>query len=159
MGKRVDKLVTRLRKGARKTAEALSSLSDDQWRQVLYENPHMWTVRDMLAHLLSVEEGLLRGGQSIAVGGSGAPEGFDYHAYNASEQTRLADRPPDQLLADLEAVRQVTIAWTAELDEADLDRMGHHPALGEITLEEFINAIHGPQLMHLHDLRELLQQS
>lgn len=164
MGERVDKLVGRLSKGARKTAETLGSLSDDQWKVVLYEGPPTWTVRDLLAHFLSAEEGLLRIAQDIAAGGPGALEGFDYDQFNASEQSRLAGLPPDKLLADLASAREATIAWVVGLDEADpstgsghgLDRLGRHPALGEITLEIFINAIYGHQLMHMRDLQRLL---
>ena len=164
MGERVDKLVGRLSKGARKTAETLGSLSDDQWEVVLYEGPPTWTVRDLLAHFLSAEEGLLRIAQDIAAGGPGALEGFDYDQFNASEQSRLAGLPPDKLLVDLASAREATIAWVVGLDEADpstgsghgLDRLGRHPALGEITLEIFINAIYGHQLMHMRDLQRLL---
>jgi len=157
MGKRAEELTARLRKGDRKTAEILGSLSDGQWKMVLYEGPPAWTVRDMLAHFLSAEEGLLRIAQDIAAGGPGAPEGFDYDAYNASEQERLAGIPPRQLLGDLAAARGATVQWVARLDEADLDRVGRHPALGEVTLETLINAIYGHQLMHMRDLQALLR--
>lgn len=155
MGERVDKLVARLRKGGHKTAEVLGSLNGDQWEMVLYEGLPIWTVRDLLAHFLWTEEGLLRVAQDIAAGDPGVPEGFDYDGYNASEQARLAGIPPHKLLADLETARQTTIAWVAELDDADLDRMGHHPALGEITLETFLTAIYGHQLLHMRDLQAL----
>lgn len=157
MSKHVGELIARLRKGDRKMAELLGSLGDDQWKMVLYEGSPTWTVRDMLAHFLSAEEGLLRMAQDIATGGPGAPKGFDYDAYNASEQERLAGIPPRQLLADLAAAREATIRWVAGLDEADLDRVGHHPALGEVTLETLINAIYGHQLMHIRDLQVLLR--
>jgi hypothetical protein len=153
VGKRADELVARLRKGGRKTAEILGGLSDDQWQAVLYEGPPTWTVRDLLAHFLSAEEGLLRVAQDIAAGGPGAPEGFDYDGYNASEQARLAGLSPHALLADLAEVRQTAIEWVAELDETALDRTGHHPALGEVTLETVISAIYGHQLMHMRELQ------
>jgi hypothetical protein len=157
MSKRADRLITRLSKGGRKTAEAFGNLSDEQWQTLLYEEPSIWTARDLLAHFLSAEEGLLRMAQDIAAGGEGAPKGFDYDEYNASEQTRLAGTEPDKLLADLAAARQATVAWVMELDEDALDRKGHHPALGEITLEDMINAMYGHQLMHMRDLRPLLR--
>ena len=157
MGERVDGLLARLRKGDRKTAEFLGGLGDGRWKMVLYEGPPAWTVRDMLAHFLSAEEGLLRIAQDIAAGGPGAPKGFDYDAYNASEQERLAGIPPGRLLADLAAARETTVQWVAGLDEADLDHVGHHPALGEVTLETLINAIYGHQLMHMRDLQALLR--
>jgi hypothetical protein len=157
MSQRIATLAARLRKGGRRTEEILSSLTGEQWQMMLYEDPHPWTVRDVVAHLFSAEEALLQGARNIAAGRAGAPEGFDYHAYNASEHTRLADVPPDKLLADLKAARQSTIAWVETLDEAKLDNQGHHPALGEITLEDFVNAMHGHQLMHMRDLRALLR--
>ena len=155
MSERVNELVSRLRKGATKTMEILSSLTDDQRKTVLYEEPYPWTVRDLSAHFLSSEVGLLRIMQDIAANGPGAPEGFNYNEFNAQEQARLAGLPPRQLLADLATAREATIAWVAGLSDADLDRVGHHPALGQINLETFITAIYGHQLMHMRDLLRL----
>ena len=155
MSERVNELVSRLRKGATKTVEILSSLTDDQWKTVLYQEPYPWTVRDLSAHFLSSEVGLLRIMQDIAANGPGAPEGFNYNEFNAQEQTRLAGLPPRQLLADLATAREATIAWVAGLSDADLDRVGHHPALGQINLETFVNAVYGHQLMHMRDLLRL----
>ena len=158
MGKRVDKLAKRLRGGADSTMELLAGLGDAQWQGVLYEEPHPWTVRDMLAHLLSTEEGLARIARDVAAGGPGAPEGFeDYDHYNAEEQKRLAGTPVERLLSELAATREATIEWVATLDDADLDREGRHPALGLVPLDTLINVIHGHQLMHLRDLKALLR--
>jgi hypothetical protein len=79
------------------------------------------------------------------------------HDYNAQEHARLADAPLEELLANLVDARASTIAWVSELDETILDRMGQHPALGEITLETLINVFHGHQLMHMRDLKALLR--
>jgi hypothetical protein len=158
MGQRIDDLVARLRKGAGKTAGILSSLRDDQWQMALYSEPHLWTARDLAAHLLSAEEGMLRIMQDIMAGGPGAPEGFDYDEYNATEQVRLAALPTHQLLSNLATAREVTLAWLAGLDDADLDRLGRHPALGVINLATFVLAIYGHQLMHMRDLQRLLAQ-
>ena len=157
MSERVDGLITRLSKGGRKTAEAFGNLSDEQCQMVLYREPLVWTARDVLAHLISAEEGLMHIARDIAGGGPGAPEGFDYHAYNASEQVRLKEIPLEQLRANLSATREASIEWMSSLDEVVLDRRGYHPALGEVTLEELINAFHGHHLMHMRDLRALLR--
>jgi hypothetical protein len=160
VGKRVDKLAKRLRSGADGTMELLKGLDDTQWQEVLYEEPHPWTVRDMLAHLLSTEEGLARLARDVAAGGSGAPAGFeDYDHYNAKEQERLAGIPVERLLSDLAAAREATIGWVATLDDADLDREGRHPALGLVPLDTLINVIHGHQLIHVRDLKALLRSS
>jgi uncharacterized damage-inducible protein DinB len=152
MNERVEGLVARLRKGIEKTAAIFGALGPTQWEVVVYPGPPAWTVRDLLAHFLSAEEGLLGLVQEIAAGGRGAPPDFDYNAYNAQEQERLAGIPPQQLLADLQAARERTIAWVEGLSEAELERRGFHPALGEVTVEEFITAIYGHQLMHMREL-------
>jgi hypothetical protein len=156
VGKRVDDLVARLTKGAGKTAQILGGLRDDQWQMALYTEPLAWTVRDLAAHFLSAEVALLRVMQDVASGGPGAPEDFNYDDFNSDEQTRLAGLPLRRLLADLVEARAATIAWASNLNDSDLDRCGRHPALGDITLESFINAIYGHQLMHMRDLQRLL---
>ena len=156
MSERVDKLLARLRKGGDKTLGIFGSLSLAQWDMILYEEPYPWTMRDLLVHFVSAEDALLRAAQDIAAGGPGAPEGFDYDAFNAAEQKRLAEIAPEQLLADMKAARQQTIEWLTGLQEADLDRVGRHPALGEITLEDFVNVIYGHQLMHMREFTPTL---
>jgi hypothetical protein len=156
VSERIEELLARLRKGIAKSKEIFESLDQRDWEVVLYEDPYPWTIRDLLAHFLSAEEGLLRLARDVAAGGDGAPEGFDYQAFNASEQKRLARVPRQQLLIDLIAARQRTVTWTEELEKATLDRAGRHPALGEITVETFINAIYGHQLMHMRDLKRVL---
>jgi hypothetical protein len=157
VGTRVENLVKRLRRGADKSLKILRGLHSTQWQMTLYEEPYPWTVRDMLAHLLWSEEGLRRIAQNIAAGGPGAPESLDYDAYNAEAHARSASMPPEKLLASLKDAREATIAWVQALDEAVLDLEGHHPALGEITLETLINAVHGHQMTHLRDLQALLR--
>lgn len=156
MGKRMDDLVARLNKGGRKAGEFLGGLTDEQWNTPLYESPHRWTVRNLLAHFLSSEVGLLRLAQDVASGGPGAPAGFDYDEFNAQEQARLAGLPPATLLSELSAARAATVAWLSGLDDADLDRVGRHPALGTINLETFITVMYGHQLMHIRDVQRLL---
>jgi hypothetical protein len=154
-GLRVNELVAKLEKGHRKTNEILSTLTTGQWQQVVYAEPYPWTVRDLLAHFVSAEELLLRLAQAVAAGDPGAPEGYDYDAINAQEQKRLAGRSVQDLLADLDIERRATIEWVGTLEEETLDRVGRHPALGEIPLEMMIAGIYGHQLFHMRDLQKL----
>ena len=148
-----------MRKGADRAKQALLSLTDEDWGQVLYAGPPAWAVRDLVAHLLSAEDGLRRVGQDVAAGGPGAPPGLEYDAMNAAEQGRLAGIPGPRLVSELIASREATIAWVGTLSEDDLDRIGRHPALGEITLETHIQAIYGHGLMHLRDLRRATRRT
>lgn len=155
---RIGALVARLEKGVQKTQEILGELTPEQWQTVVYTEPYPWTVRDLLAHFLSAEEGLRRMAQEVASGNPGVPEGFDLESFNAEEQKRLAGYSPQALLAALVTARQVTVDWTHSLEENVLDRVGWHPALGEISLEAMITAIYGHQLLHMRDVQRLWKE-
>jgi len=155
-GPRVQALIDKLEKGKQKTVQIFAGLPAEVWHKVVYDEPYPWTVRDLLAHFVSSEGWLLDLAQDVAVGGPGAPEGIDYDAVNAQDQKRLADQSAQQLLAALDAARQATLDWAQTLGEDDLDRVGRHPALGEISLETMITAIYGHQLLHMRDLQRVL---
>ena len=153
---RLEALIARLERGGRKTQEVFGVLAPEAWGAAVYREPQVWDARDLLAHLLSAEQGLLRVAQDVAAGGAGAPEGMDHNAYNAEEQVRLSGLAPQQLLSALAAGRQATLAWVHTLDDAQLDRVGRHPGLGQVTLEAIILKMHGHQLLHLRDTQRSL---
>jgi len=130
----------------------LRALTPEQWQQVVYPEP-VWRVRDLLAHFVSAEESLLTLVQEVAAGGTGLPDSFDLDAFNQEAVSRLAGQSPQDLLLALDKARQRTIDWVRTLDESQLDRLGRHPALGEVTLETMIKAIYGHQLFHMRDWR------
>jgi uncharacterized damage-inducible protein DinB len=155
-GPRVEALIARLAKGRRKTREILGRLSEREWQALVYAEPTPWTVRDLLAHFYSTEEALLRLCQDTAAGRDSVPEDFDFDTFNMHEQSRLADRSAQDLLAALETARQRTLDWLATLQDDDLDRISRHPVLGAVTLEAMVTAIYGHQLMHMRDLQTML---
>jgi hypothetical protein len=157
-GPRVEALLAKLEKGGQKTQIFLSGLTPELWTKVLYEDPAPWTIRDLACHFLSAEDGLLRIAADTAAGGEGAPEGFDFDRFNAEEQCRLADLTPAQVQANLAEARRRTLEWAATLEEDVLDRVGRHPALGQVPVETMILAIYGHQLMHMRDLQAALRQ-
>jgi len=153
---RLQGLLTKLERGQRKTGEMLRKLSPAQWDRVVYDEPSPWTPRNLVAHFLSSERELLRLCRDVATGGPGAPEGFDYNGFNTEQQTHYQYVLPEQLLEQLEAARGQTLSWLRTLQEGQLDRVGQHPALGQVSLETMILAINGHQLMHMRDLQSKL---
>ena len=153
---RLQELLTKLERGQRKTSEMMRKLTPGEWNQVVYDEPSPWSPRNLLAHFLSSERELLRLCQDVAGDGPGAPEGFDYNSFNAEEQTHHQYLLPEQLLEQLEAARAQTLGWLRTVEESQLDRIGRHPALGEVSLETMILAIYGHVLMHMRDLQSKL---
>ena len=148
---RADALAARLEKGRQKTLEIFNGLTPEQWQQPLYESP-TWQVRNLLAHFVSAERQLLTLARDVAAGGPGAPPDLDIDRFNAGEQHRLEGQSVSSLLALLEQERYQTIEWVRTLGDDQLDQVGRHPVLGQVSVEVMIGAIYGHQLLHMREL-------
>ncbi|MEW6094171.1 MAG: DinB family protein [Chloroflexota bacterium] len=151
---RVVELIAKLEKGRQKTFEFFSALTPEQWEKTLYQEP-AWQVRHLLAHFVSAERQLLALAENVADGGPGAAPDLDINRFNAEEQNRLEGQSPNILLDSLDQARRQTIEWIGTLDEGQLDKVGRHPALGEVSVETMIISIYGHQLIHMRDLIQL----
>ena len=96
-----------------------------------------WRPRDVVGHLITGEltDWLARTQRILEHGTSLAFDRFD--------RTAMLDRdagiPLDQLIAQFGALRADNLRKLEELaSEADLDRRGLHPSLGEVTLRELL---------------------
>jgi len=97
-----------------------------------------WRPRDVVGHLISAElaDWYPRVERIIADGTTKPFDTFDRFAH----VERDVDVPLDRLLDRFAELRSLSLEHLEELviDEADLDRRGIHPALGEVTLRELI---------------------
>ena len=97
-----------------------------------------WRPRDVVGHLISAEidDWIPRAERILDVGTSKPFDAFDRFAHVAGD----VDVPLDRLVERFAELRAQTLARLDQLvtDEADLDRRGRHPALGEVTLRELL---------------------
>ena len=97
-----------------------------------------WRPRDVVGHLISAElETWIPRAERIVQDGTSKPfDAFDRFAH----VERDVDVPLDRLVERFADLRAQTLARLDELvtDEADLDRHGLHPAIGEVTLRELL---------------------
>ena len=97
-----------------------------------------WRPRDVVGHLISAEidDWIPRAERILADGTSKPFDGFDRFAH----VERDVDIPLDGLLERFAELRTRALSRLEQLvtDEADLDRRGLHPALGEVTLRELL---------------------
>jgi uncharacterized damage-inducible protein DinB len=149
-------LAERLKTEGEKTAAFFASLTADQWKAEVYTEGATWTVRNVLAHYLTAERGFVKIFASIREGGPGAAEDFDIDRYNASQQRKTQELDPAELLEQFIAVRAEMTAWVAGLSEADLEKPGRHPFLGQTTLGEMIKMVYRHNQIHFRDLRKVL---
>jgi hypothetical protein len=96
-----------------------------------------WRPRDVVGHLITGEQTdwVTRTRRILEKGTSVPFDRFDRFAM----LERDADVPLDDLVEQFAALRGANLAALADLvTEADLDRRGLHPTLGEVTLRELL---------------------
>jgi hypothetical protein len=150
-------LADRLKKEGEKMVANFSSLADAQWGIEVYTEDDTWTIRNVLAHFVTSERGLLRLFESIREGGSGASDDFSIDRYNARQQEKTKDLTPKELLEQFIEVRKDTIKWVSRLSDEDLGKEGRHPFLGQVQLVEMIKMIYVHNQIHFRDFRKLVE--
>ena len=96
-----------------------------------------WRPRDVLGHLISgeLEDWIPRTQRILADGTGRAFDPFDRFAHEGRDDSMTLDGLIDQF-AMLRAANLARL--DALVTQADLDRRGLHPALGEVTLRELL---------------------
>jgi hypothetical protein len=110
-----------------------------------------WTARDVVGHLISAEiaNWIPRVTMVVEKGTGEAFDGFDRFAH----VERDTGVPLTALVDRFGALREASLRRLRELvtSDADLERRGRHPELGEVTLRQLLSA------WTVHDLDHLQQ--
>lgn len=123
----------------RRTPELLRVLLrnlPESWTHTV-DIPDGWRPRDVVGHLITAElDDWIERTQRILTEGTSVPfDRFDRFAH----VERDAGADLDDLVERFATLRAENLARLADLTgEADLDRRGLHPSLGEVTLRELI---------------------
>ena len=149
-------LANRLKSEGDKTLAFFYSFEDAKWEIKVYTEGTEWTVRNILAHFVSAEQGFLRLFRDILAGGAGAAEDFDIDRFNARQQEVTKSASHQELLRDFQEIRSEMISFVNALSLQDLQREGRHPFLGLTTLAEMIKMIYRHNQIHYRDLRKLI---
>jgi hypothetical protein len=114
------------------------------------DTPHGWRPRDVVGHLITGEQtDWIARTRRILEHGTAVP--FDRFDREAMLE-RDAGVPLDELVEQFVKLRTANLAELAELaNDADLDRRGMHPSLGEVTLRELLAT------WAIHDLDHVAQ--
>jgi hypothetical protein len=153
----INELADKLRSEGEKFAALFAGLTDDQWQHEVYTEGETWTIRNVLAHFVTSERGLVKLFEQIRLGGTGSPEDFSIDRYNASMQARTKDLSPQELLEQYKEVRDTSIAWTLSLSDLDLEKQGKHPFLGMTSLREMIKMLYLHNQLHYRDMKKALK--
>jgi hypothetical protein len=124
----------------RRTPELLHTLLiglPESWTDTTDVPEDGWRPRDVVGHLITGElTDWIERTQRIIEHGTSLPfDRFDRFAH----EERDTDAPLDELIDRFARLRAENLARLSDLvTEADLDRRGLHPSLGEVTLRELL---------------------
>jgi hypothetical protein len=159
MTDRQTDIIKELTKAAAETEDFFRGLSPERLEAAVYADGAHWNVRQVLAHLITIERSMHRLFRNILEGGPGAPKDFDIERFNRSQPRKLEGLSLDELLAQFHEVRRETISIVASMKEADFDRTGWHPFHGDGRLERFIRWAYEHIRLHQDDIRRALAGS
>ena len=150
-------LAQKLKSEGEKFSAFFGGLTDDQWKKEVYTEGGVWTIRNILAHLMTAERAFIKLFESIRQGGVGVSEDFVIDRYNARQQEKTRELTSAELLDQYKTIRAEMIAWVSDISDADLERTGRHPFLGITTLREMIKMVYIHNQTHYRDLRRVLK--
>ena len=153
----VTELADKLRSEGQKVISIFSGLNDEQWSQEVYTEGATWTIRNVLAHFVTSERGLLKLFEQIRQGGAGASDDFSIDRYNAAMQERTKNATPQELMEQYKEVRANAVQWVSGLSESELAITGRHPFLGQTGLREMIKMLYIHNMNHYRDMKKALK--
>ena len=149
-------LADKLKSEGEKYATFFAGLTDAQWKLEVYTEGTTWTLRNVLAHLVTAEQAFVKLFEQIRQGGPGVSDDFSIDRYNARQQEKTKELSRQELIERYKNVRSEMIAWVSGLNETDLQKTGRHPFLGQTTLLEMIKMVYLHNQIHYRDLRKVL---
>ena len=153
----VSDLADKLKAEGEKFVAIFSGFTEDQWSQEIYTEDTTWTIRNVLAHLVTSERGLIKLFEQIRQGGAGAADDFSIDRYNAAMQERTKELSPAELIEQYRQVRDNSVAWVSALKPDELEIMGRHPFLQMTTIREMIKMLYVHNMTHYRDMKKAIK--
>ena len=157
MADRRTEIIRNLKKEGEKTVAYFKGFSPDELEVTVYTEEVQWTVRQVLAHFITIERSMQWLFNNILAGGPGAPEDFDIQRFNRTQPAKLDGIAMDELIRQFEIVRKDTVEIVENMQEADLDRAGRHAFFGDGNLDRFIRWAYEHAHLHQNDIHSVLR--
>lgn len=157
MTDRRNEIIAKLEENLENITSFFKSLSGDQLSVQVYTDGAEWTVKQVLAHFITIERSMHWLFENILSGGSGSPDDFDVDRFNLTQTKKLDGLTVEELIEQFRSVREGTIAIVRGMTEQDLNREGKHVFLGHGKLERFIIWAYEHVCIHEDDIRKALQ--
>jgi hypothetical protein len=154
---RKEVIIEALKADAGATIAFFEELTPDQLATRIYPEGASWSARQVLAHLITIENSMQRLFRDILAGIPDSSRGFDIERFNRTQPQKLEGLGLTELTARFQTVRAQTIATVEAMTEGDLDREGWHPFHGAGRLERFVCWAFEHSRGHIDDIRRKLE--
>ncbi len=151
-------LCKRLRSSLEKSLAFFKALRPEEWAEQIYSEGASWTIKQILAHFVMAEDGMVRLMANIVETGKGVPEDFDLDSYNEYRVNKVGDASSEELLDQFVEAREKTIQMVASFGDEDLEKTGRHPWLGMASVEEIIKLMYRHNQVHQREIRAALER-
>ena len=135
---------------------AAEGLDKEGWEWQPDDNT--WSARMTLAHVGSAQWDHLQVVRRLIAGEPTNLPDFDLDTWNAAAVAKRATWPVEQVLADLEAAQEATLALLGNMDDEALAITGTHPALGEVSVQQVLRIIPLHDSMHRREILKLRKE-
>jgi len=154
---RCTEIIDNLENNLKNSIFFFRSLSDDQLSVQIYSDGAKWTVKQILAHFITIERSMHWLFKDILSGGSGSPDDFDMDRFNLTQPKKLDGLTVEELIEQFKSVREDTIDIVRGMTEEDFNREGMHAFHGHGKLERFIIWVYEHVRIHEDDIRKVLR--
>jgi uncharacterized damage-inducible protein DinB len=145
--------LTKLAESRRELHRATASLSEEEMTQVQVEG--VWTIKDVLGHIVSWEEICLEPLRRYANGDPFEAEAIkDYLGLNEELAARKQDIPLDAILGKLDAIRQELVATASKLSAEQWEQRVLFPWGDEGAVAEMLDELYQHELEHVHAIQQ-----
>ena len=156
MSDKANKLADKLTQEGERSLAFFRALPAEMWHKQIYSEGAAWTTRDIFEHLATSEHGMKRLCEQIIATGVGAAEDFDIDTHNKSRTGRFAHLSLEDLTQMVVDTRARTITYARTLDDAQLEKRGRHPAMGDSSIEGILKIMYLHNTLHISDIKKTM---
>jgi len=156
---RIETIIDRLQTSRERLNAVLDRVPESLWEQEIYNDRDKWTLRQLLIHLMVVDQGQANVTRGVAEGKNLIPEDYDLNRYNSTSVGKRQAVTVEEARASLAQSRASLITWLNQIDDSVLDKEGRHAILQTMSVDQMLNVIAGHEEGHTMDIEAMVAQN
>jgi hypothetical protein len=136
----------------------LQALDEPQWETAVQTEDAVWTIADLVRHLVNAESGMTTLMEKFKIGEDPVPPDFDRDRFNQSRVRKTQDLSPAQLMTQMSENRAKLLSFIDTLAPEDWQKKGRHASLRIMTNAEVCNLNADHDSWHLIEMKKVINE-